>query len=89
MALGTDICASNLAILRDEGLTLVEFAADLPPMLLKMQDGLAMDVAGRPEFAADLARMARAMLRHRMRHMDQTLALDAITASGAERAQRH
>ncbi len=89
VALGTDICASNLAILREEGLTLVEFAADLPPMLLIMQDGLAMDVAGKPEYAADLARMTRTMLRHRMRHMDQTLALDAITARGAERAQRH
>jgi arylsulfatase A-like enzyme len=90
VALGTDICASNLAILREEHLTLVEFAADtLPPMLLKMQGGLARDVAHQPEHAVDLARMTRTMLRHRMRHMDQTLALDAITASGPQQHMRH
>ena len=88
-ALGTEICASNLAILREEQLTLVEFAADLPPILLETREGLALNMADRSDYAVDLARMTRAMLRHRMRHMDQTLALDSITPNGPHRRPRN
>lgn len=89
-ALDIDASTSNLAILREARLTLVEFAADLAPMLFDREaDGVPVNVADRPEYAPDLARMTRAMLRHRMRNMDHTLSLEAITADGPRRGRRH
>ncbi len=64
--LGTGPSDSNLAILRDDRFTLVEFAADLPPLLFDREgQGEFADVAGDANHAADLARLCRAMLRHR------------------------
>ncbi|WP_406647478.1 sulfatase-like hydrolase/transferase [Aliisedimentitalea scapharcae] len=85
-ALGTDASESNLSILRDDRFTLVEFAADLAPMLFDGggagSDAL-VNVADRPEYQADLARLTRQMLRHRMKNMDHTLSLTTITDAGA------
>ena len=81
--LGTGPSTSCLSILRDKRFNLVEFAADLPPLLFDREGrGEFRNVAGEPAFAADLARLTRTMLRHRMRNMDHTLSLDTITTSG-------
>ncbi len=82
-ALGTGPSTSCLGILRNKRFTLVEFAADLPPLLFDRNGrGEFENVAGKPEFAADLAHLTRAMLRHRMCNMDHTLSLDTITKAG-------
>lgn len=88
--LGTGSSESCLGILRDERFTLIEFAADLPPILFDHQGmGEFENVAQKPEFAADLARLGRQMLRHRMRNMDHTLSLHSITAQGATSRPRY
>ncbi|MCE8514455.1 sulfatase-like hydrolase/transferase [Ruegeria pomeroyi] len=82
--------AGAVAILRDARFTLVEFAADLPPILLDhLGEGEFRNVAGDPDHAADLARLSRQMLRHRMRNMDHTLSLCAITNEGARTRRRY
>ncbi|MEP2718817.1 sulfatase-like hydrolase/transferase [Pseudophaeobacter sp.] len=86
--LGTATSDSSLAILRDSRFTLVEFAADLPPLLFDHEGaGEMQDVAAHPERQGDLARLTRQMLRHRMRNADQSLSLHSITADGP-RVQR-
>ena len=88
-ALGTSPSDSSLGILRDGRFTLVEFAADLPPMLFDAEgQGELENVAGQPEYAADLNRLTRLMLRHRMKNMDHTLSLMSITADGAQGVSR-
>ncbi|UWQ24218.1 alkaline phosphatase family protein [Leisingera aquaemixtae] len=88
-ALGTTPSDSSLGILRDGRFTLVEFAADLPPMLFDAEgQGELENVAGRPEHAAELSRLTRLMLRHRMKNMDHTLSLVSITADGARSVPR-
>ncbi len=88
--LGTGNSDSCLCILRDARFTLVEFAADLPPLLFDREgQGEYENVAGKPEFAADLARLCRQMLRHRMRNADHTLSLDSITAEGPKSRPRY
>ena len=87
--LGTGVADSALCILRDQRFTLVEFAADLPPMLFDHEAGGEHEnVAERPEYAADLARLTRSLLRHRMRNSDQTLSHYSITDKGAQMARR-
>ncbi len=82
-ALGTTASTSNLAILRDGRFTLVEFAADLDPILFDGDgEGEARDVASDPAYGADLARLSRKMLRHRMRNADHTLSMSEITNEG-------
>jgi arylsulfatase A-like enzyme len=88
--LGTSVSASNLAILRDDRFTLVQFAADLPPILFDHQGaGEMRNVAGDPIHAADLARLTQQMLRHRMRNMNHTLSTMQITPDGARSGNRH
>lgn len=88
--LGTGNSDSCLGILRDERFTLVEFAADLPPILFDHQGkGEFENVAENPDFATDLARLSRQMLRHRMRNMDHTLSLHSITSEGAKSRPRY
>ena len=88
-ALGTTPLDSSLGILRDERFTLVEFAADLPPMLFDHQGrGELENVADHPDMQGDLMRLTRMMLRHRMRNMDHTLSLDLITSDGAKHYHR-
>ncbi|NOD47560.1 MULTISPECIES: alkaline phosphatase family protein [unclassified Ruegeria] len=81
---------SCLGILRDERFTLIEFAADLPPILFDHQSkGEFENVAHKPELAPDLARLSRQMLRHRMKNMDHTLSLHSITSEGAKSRSRY
>ncbi|SMR82194.1 Arylsulfatase A [Aliiroseovarius halocynthiae] len=88
--LGTDASTSCVGILRDERFTLIEFAADLPPLLFDHDEqGELQNVAENPAFATDLARLTRQMLRHRMRNMDHTLSYDMITEQGPKRAPRY
>ena len=89
-SLGTGNSDSCLSILRDARFTLVEFAADLPPLLFDHQGrGEHENVAERPEFSRDLARLCRRMLRHRMRNADHTLSLDSITPHGPKSRRRY
>ncbi|WP_170577832.1 sulfatase-like hydrolase/transferase [Ruegeria arenilitoris] len=88
--LGTGNSDSCLGILRNERFTLVEFAADLPPLLFDHDGkGELEDVASNPDHAVDLARLGRQMLRHRMRNMDHTLSLHSITPDGAKSKPRY
>ncbi len=89
-ALGTTATTSCLAILRDARFTLVQFAADLPPMLFDTaSDGEMVNVADHPDYQSDLFRLTQQMLRHRMMYQDHTLSFDMITNSGPRRSQRH
>lgn len=88
--LGTSASDSCLGILRDGRFTLVEFAADLPPLLFDADgQGEMENVAEKPELAADLARLTRQMLRHRMRNMDHTLSMLSVTPDGVRGRARH
>ncbi|QUS54401.1 alkaline phosphatase family protein [Pseudovibrio brasiliensis] len=81
--LGTKLDNSCLSILRDDRFTLVEFAADLPPMLFVAEgNGEMENLADKPEHAPTLARMTRELLRHRMKNMDKTLSNWMITPEG-------
>ena len=87
--LGTSTSESNLAILRDGRFSLVEFAADLPPLLYDHRGAGEMEnLALIDEFQADLARLSRQMLRHRMRNADHSLSLYSITPEGPHLKQR-
>ncbi len=89
-ALGTGPSDSALSILREKRFTLVEFAADLPPILYDHDaEGERKNVAADPAYQGDLARLCRLMLRHRMRNMDHTLSLVAITDDGPKQTQRY
>ena len=61
--LGTGNSDSCLGILRDDRFTLVEFAADLPPILFDHhKDGELQNVSAEPEYLTDLMRLSRQML---------------------------
>lgn len=87
-ALGCDTQDSNLAILREDRFTLVQFACDLAPMLFDHDEaGEMQDLAANPEYADTLMRLTARMLRHRMRHSDQTHGQTLITAAGPRTAR--
>jgi arylsulfatase A-like enzyme len=89
-ALGTDPSDSSLSILREDRFTLVEFAADLPPILYDHDGrGEQENVAQQPEYQNDLHRLTRLTLRHRMKNMDHTLSLSTITNDGPRQKLRH
>ncbi|MGB3242921.1 MAG: sulfatase-like hydrolase/transferase [Sulfitobacter sp.] len=88
--LGTGPSDSSLMILRDTRFTLVQFAAELPPILYDHEaGGEAKNVAAQPDYQADLNRLTRLMLQHRMKNMDHTLSLVTITSDGPREKQRH
>jgi arylsulfatase A-like enzyme len=88
-ALGVGPSDASLAVLRDARFTLVEFAADLPPVLFDHQGkGEFENVAEHPDYQADLARLTRTMLRHRMRNADHTLSMTMITPDGPKSGRR-
>ncbi len=87
--LGTGPSDSSLAILRDGRFTLVEFAADLPPILYDHSArGEHENVAHKPEYQSELSRLCRLMLRHRMQNTDHTLSMVSITPEGPHQANR-
>jgi len=87
--LGTGPSDSSLAILRDARFSLVEFAADLSPILFDHDaNGEQENVADQPEYQSDLNRLTRLMLRHRMKNMDHTLSLMTITDDGPRQKPR-
>jgi len=87
--LGTGPSDSSLAILREGQFTLVEFAADLPPILYdRDRYGEQENVADLPEYQSDLNRLTRKMLRHRMQNMDHTLSLATISDDGPRQRPR-
>ena len=87
--LGTGLSDSSLAILREERFTLVEFAADLPPILYDhAAGGERENVAQKPEYQGELSRLCRLMLRHRMQNTDHTLSLVSITTDGPKQSKR-
>ena len=78
------------AILREDRFTLIEFAADLPPMLFdRYGKGEFENLADQPEYQSELARMTRKLLKHRMQNSDQTLSLDQITPDGNRTLSRN
>lgn len=88
--LGTGPSDSSLSILREARFTLVEFAADLPPILYDHDaKGEQKNVADLPEYQNDLHRLTRLMLRHRMKNMDHTLSMDTITEDGPRHRKRY
>jgi hypothetical protein len=88
--LGTGPSDSSLAILRDANFTLVEFAADISPILFDHAElGEQKNVADQQEYQSDLNRLTRLMLRHRMKNMDHTLSLATITNEGPRQKPRY
>ena len=88
--LGLSVDECSLSILRDAQFTLVEFAGDLPPLLFDhVKKGELENVAEQANYAPDLARLTRQMLKFRMQNMDRSLALSALTAQGPQTAFRH
>ena len=88
--LGLSVDECSLSILRDAQFTLVEFAGDLPPLLFDhAKKGELENVAEQANYAPNLARLTRQMLKFRMQNMDRSLALSALTAQGPQTAFRH
>lgn len=84
--LGIGADAANLAILRARDHTLVQFGADLPPILFdRTGAGEEADMADQPGAKAILLRMTQKMLRHRMRNPDGLFARTMITGDGPRR----
>jgi arylsulfatase A-like enzyme len=87
--LGIKADEANLAILREPDRTLVQFGADLPPVLFdKTGAGEAKNIAGSPGSAEDILRMTQKMLRHRMQNPDGLFARTMITNAGPVRAPK-
>lgn len=89
-ALGTDATNSCLSILRSDRFTLVQFAADLPPLLFDHHHkGELANVAQDPGYQPDLFQLTQHMLKHRMQNQNHMLSFDMITNQGPRKAQRH
>lgn len=87
--LGIDADEANLAILRERDRTLVQFGANLPPVLFdKTGAGEARDIAGDPGSAEEILRMTQKMLRHRMQNPDGLFARTMITSNGPVRSPK-
>ncbi len=83
--LGIELDACNLAILRTERYKLVQFAADLPPLLFDMDDaGEAKNIAEDPDKIRILLDLSRQMLCHRMRNPDGMFSRTMVTSRGLE-----
>ncbi|RYE11117.1 MAG: phosphonate monoester hydrolase [Hyphomicrobiales bacterium] len=82
-ALGLDSVSLNMAAVRTRKWKYVHFAA-LPPLLFDLEadpDNL-VNLAGNPAYAAVQLEMAERLLSWRAKHLDQTLALTALTPEG-------
>jgi arylsulfatase A-like enzyme len=86
VALGVTVDTGNLAILRDGADRLVQFAADLPPVLFNVEsDGTPSDPL--PEIGNErkFLDLSRKMLCHRMVHAEGTFSRTMITSEGVRR----
>lgn len=81
VGLGLTPSEANLAILRTDTQILVQFAADLPPLLLT-RTGEVVDLTQGTDHSGDLLALTQAMLRHRMTHPDTTLSKTIVTSDG-------
>jgi arylsulfatase A-like enzyme len=87
--LGLSTSEANLCVYSEDTFSLVQFAADLPPMLFDHANmAEEVDLAGDPDHAPRLADMTRKLLQHKMRNADHSLSLDVITSNGPARAKR-
>jgi arylsulfatase A-like enzyme len=87
--LGLNTKNGNLSIIREEQFTLVQFAADLPPLLFDhSRQGEMVDVSKAPEYQETLYEMTLRLLRHRMKYTEQTLSETIITSEGAKTQYR-
>lgn len=86
LGLGWD--EANLAILRERRFKYVHFNGGLPPLLFDMEaDPFELtNLADDPEYAAELLRLSRRMLDHRMSHGAQSAPSMKLTAEGVKRA---
>jgi hypothetical protein len=83
--LGLALDACNLAILRTERFKLVQFAADLPPLLFDMTGaGEAENLATRPDKISILLDLLSQMLCHRMQNPDGTFSRTMVTDRGLQ-----
>ena len=75
---------SNLAILREADRTLVHFNGGLPPLLFDTStaNGETVNLAEDPRWSAELLRLTRKLLNHRMRCSDHTLSDMKVTSMG-------
>ncbi len=84
-AAGSDLLAqaglrpqqANLAILRSKKLKLVHFNQGFAPLLFDLENDPQeqVNLAAHPDYATDLLHMTRALLSHRMQHLDRSLAV--------------
>lgn len=74
----------NLAAVRTERFKYVHFGGGLPPLLYDLQDdpGELKNLAGDPAFLAVRLELAERLLAWRAEHLDQSLALSALTEHG-------
>jgi len=82
--LGLDLSQANAAILREARWKYVHFNGGLPPLLfdLEADPGETRNLAEAPAHQAELLRLARKMLDHRMTHAHHALSRAAITDTG-------
>ncbi len=82
-ALGLDSSLTNFAILREGAYRLVHFAADIPQILLEIDEtGGVIDRSGAPDVMPIFLDLSRKMLCHRMANADGLFARTMITPFG-------
>ena len=83
--LGLSLDEANFSVLRNDTHRLVQFAADLPPVLFDMDaGGEAEDISDRPDAMPILLELSRQMLGHRMRNTEGTFSRTKITSKGVK-----
>jgi len=84
LGLRSDQC--GLAVIRSDSHSLVQFSADLPPLLFDhQQKGEGVNIAMEPGARDIRLKMTEALLRHRMSHAEGQFAKVMITPNGAIR----
>ncbi|MGI9365221.1 MAG: sulfatase-like hydrolase/transferase [Rhizobiaceae bacterium] len=77
---------ANYAVLRDERFKYVHFNGGLPPLLydIKNDPQELNNLAGLDEYAADVSRLSRLMLDHRMTHADHATSRMKLMSTGVQ-----
>lgn len=81
---GIDSRGLNLAVIRTDRFKYVHFGGGLPPVLFDLEKDPAetRNVANEPDYLTTRLEMAERLLEWRARHLDQSLALSALTKDG-------